>query len=280
MLHYEVIENEYATSCTSIPLDICFGDSLVLGVASGYTSYQWNLNGSPIAGETSNTLSVFAPGTYTVDINGETGCLTGLCCPFIVTGGVQQLVSIAGTDTLCSGSALNLTASSSTGTIQTYQWKLPNGTTSTASTIDISSATLINSGDYILTATFTDGCVAIDTFSVLVNQNISIPMLTTTCDNNGTETDGTDDIFTLSVTPSGTIGSTYAVTGNGLNVTGLLIGEPSGPLGSFNIVDGAFNITLTDENSLCSVTTSVSPPANCSSCIVQKCVPILIVKNK
>lgn len=273
-------EDDFGLACSSVPYEICYGDSLTLSVASGYASYQWNLNGSPIAGEVGNTLVVTSQGSYTVDINNESGCVTGLCCPFIVIGGAATEVTIAGVDSLCSGGTINLTASTSTGNITNYLWSLPNGTTSSSSIININSASVSNSGDYILTATFEGGCVAVDTFAVVVNQSISVPSVVTLCDNSGTEDDGADDVFSFNVTPTGAIGHTYSISGNGLNMTGLNVGQPSGETGSFLISAGSFSVTITDEDNLCSTNVVVTPPFNCSSCKVSLCVPITIVKTK
>lgn len=273
-------EDDFGLACSSVPYEICYGDSLTLSVASGYTSYQWNLNGSPITGEVGNTLVVTSQGSYTVDIDNESGCASGLCCPFIVIGGAATEVTIAGVDSLCSGGSINLTASSSTGTITNYLWTLPNGSHLSANTVDINSATVSHSGLYILEATFEGGCTAIDTFNMVVNQSISVPSVVTLCDNSGTEDDGADDVFSFNVTPTGAIGHTYSITGNGLNMTGLNVGQPSGEIGSFLISAGAFSVTITDEDNLCSTNVVVTPPFNCSSCKVSLCVPITIVKTK
>ncbi|AWV99291.1 DUF11 domain-containing protein [Arcticibacterium luteifluviistationis] len=273
-------EDDFGLACSSVPFDICFGDSLTLSVAAGYTSYQWNLNGSPISGETGNTLVVSSQGSYTVDIDNESGCVTGLCCPFIVIGGAATEVTIAGTDSLCTGSSINLAATSSAGIITSYLWTLPNGSLLSTNEVSINSATLLNSGKYILQATFEGGCIAVDTFNVVVNQSLAVPNVVTLCDNNGTEDDGADDVFTFNITPTGALGHTYSISGNGLNLTGLNVGQPSGDTGSFVISDGSFSITLTDEINNCSINVPVTPPYNCSSCKAYLCVPITIVKTK
>lgn len=45
---------------------ICQGDSLKMGFSAGFSSYQWTLNGSVIAGSNSRYLKTVTPGTYTV----------------------------------------------------------------------------------------------------------------------------------------------------------------------------------------------------------------------
>ncbi|MGR3809970.1 hypothetical protein [Jiulongibacter sp. NS-SX5] len=277
----DLAEDDYAYSCSTVPFDLCYGDTLVLRVDSIYTTYQWNLDGVPIAGATSFSYEATAPGDYTVDINGNSGCETGLCCPFTVQGGgVLVDLTISGTSTTCSGDSINLTSGTSSGTIVSYLWTLPNGSTSTSANIALGNVTTALSGDFILEATYATGCVITETFSVTVNQSIVNANIVTLCDPNGTVNDGSDDTFTFTVNPIGGSGGTYSVTGTGVSLTNVSYGSPSTASGPFNIADGSFSITLTDDATSCSYEATVTPPSNCSSCAKPICVPILIVKTK
>jgi uncharacterized repeat protein (TIGR01451 family) len=258
-------EDDYTVVCSSVPFEICIGDSLTLSAAAGCISYQWNLNGLPILGEMGNTLVVASQGSYTVDINNESGCVSGQCCRFTVIGGATTEVTIAGIDSLCSGSPINLTAASNTGTIISSLWTLPNGKLLSTNAVSINSATALNSGKYILIATFESGFTAIDTFNVVVNQSLATPNIATLCDNNGTDIGGSDDTFTFSITPTGALGHTYSVSGNGLSLPRLSVGEPSGQIGNFNIGSGSLSITITDEINKCSTDITITEPNNCSS---------------
>jgi hypothetical protein len=51
--------------------------TLDAGISGAIYSYQWKKNGSVIAGATSQTYTVTAPGTYTIDVSSP-GCLDGL----------------------------------------------------------------------------------------------------------------------------------------------------------------------------------------------------------
>ncbi|KPM49980.1 DUF11 domain-containing protein [Jiulongibacter sediminis] len=272
-------EDDYSTSCSSVPFSICFGDSVVLVIDSSYSSYQWNLDGNPIPGATSYSYFASTPGEYTVDINGSTGCESGLCCPFILEGGIEFDLTISGTSQVCSGDTIELTSGTVGGTIVSYLWIRPNGTTSTDTNLVIANATQANNGIFTLIATYESGCVVTETFSVIVNPAVVSANIIALCNNNGTANNDTDDIFSFNVNPVGAIANTYSITGTGISDTGLSFGGPSPVIGPFNIADGSFNITIQDEVSLCSLEVTVTPPATCSSCIKPICIPIQIVKN-
>lgn len=272
-------EDDYSSSCSSVPFNLCFGDTIVLVIDSSFSTYQWNLNGTPIPGATDYTYRAGQPGEYTVDINGSTGCESGLCCPFIIEGGVEYDLTISGTSQVCSGDSINLVSGTVGGTIASYLWIRPNGTTSTDSTLIIANATLAGSGQYTLVATYTTGCIVTERFTVLVNPAVVSANIIAICNDNGTTNDQLDDVFNFTVNPVGAIGNTYSITGTGISNTGLSFGGPSPVIGPFNIADGSFNITIEDEVSLCSLDVTVTPPASCSSCIRPICVPIQVAKN-
>ncbi len=73
---------------------LCVGSSLTL-TATGGTGYQWQLNGGNIAGETSTTLVVTNPGSYSVVVSNAQGC-TAASAPHIVTSGSVPSASISG----------------------------------------------------------------------------------------------------------------------------------------------------------------------------------------
>ncbi|MBU3658702.1 MAG: T9SS type B sorting domain-containing protein [Flavobacteriales bacterium] len=96
---------------------LCPGSTLTL-TASPATSYQWELNGVAIAGETNQTYVVTSAGNYSVTTV-ISGC-TSTSSVFTVTELIPTITSAGGSTTLCPGSTLTLTASSATS----YQWQL------------------------------------------------------------------------------------------------------------------------------------------------------------
>ncbi len=272
-----ITEDDYSNTCTSIPYTLCIGDSVQIQVDDSFSTYQWFQDGNPISGATSSDFWVTEAGEYTVSIDGGSSCLSGLCCPFIVVSGAYADVTIAGTSQLCSGSTLNLTASSSE-TITDYYWRAPNGTISTSNSFSIASASTLNSGNYTLEVTYASGCIARDTFAVVVNQSILSSNLSSVCSDNGTSSDASDDTFTIRLNPAGGSGTTYSVTGTGVNETGLTFGVQSAAIGPFTITDGSFLLTITDDTNGCSLPVTVTPPSACSSCTKAICIPIELVK--
>lgn len=78
-------EDDIASSCFAVPIELCAGQSFTASVPSTFTNIQWKRNGQPIQGATTNTLNITAAGTYTVESNAT--CPIGGCCPIIVIDG-------------------------------------------------------------------------------------------------------------------------------------------------------------------------------------------------
>ena len=86
------------------------------------------------------------------------------------------------------------------------------------------------------------------------------------CDDNGTPLDPTDDTFTFTSTPQGSMaGVTWTATDGSTGTFGVEV-----TFGPFNIADGDASITITaDDDSACNTVLMVSPPATCSDdCLV------------
>ena len=82
-------EDDIDSSCISIPVECCDNEAINVDLTAptGYTNYQWYLDGVLIAGETSEMYTATAIGSYiyTVDGVGPTGdCMGELCCPVII----------------------------------------------------------------------------------------------------------------------------------------------------------------------------------------------------
>lgn len=86
-----------------------------------------------------------------------------------------------------------------------------------------------------------------------------------TCNNNGTNTNPSDDTFTFNLTVNGSgTGASWSTTVGGQNYTGTY-GTPK-TIGPLPISGGVVNFTVTDSGTgTCTATVSVTPPAPCSN---------------
>ena len=151
------------------PTTFCDGGSVTLmapvaPIQMSY-SYQWNLNGSPIAGATSISYIAVASGSYTVTVTNNVGC-TATSLPVTVTENpLPTIAAITGTTSVCVGSTTALATITTGGT-----WS-----TSNSATASINSATGVvtgvAAGSVVITYTLTNGngCTNTQTATVTVN---------------------------------------------------------------------------------------------------------------
>ena len=128
-----------ATITPSGATNICSNSSVVLSANAG-TSYLWS-NGS-----TTQSININTAGTYTVTVTQSGGCsISSSGTTVTIKAAPSSIVNASGPTTFCNG---NVTLTSG-ATNCTYLWS--NG--STTSSIIVST-----SGNYICTATATNGC--------------------------------------------------------------------------------------------------------------------------
>ncbi len=126
---------------------ICAGQAASLTInALPNCNYQWLLNGTPLAGQTTASISATTPGVYKVAVQNNTlGCTdTSSQISLIVNPIPSSVVQIAGPTSICPGQSVTLTAP----TANAYLWS--NGATSQSIVVN-------TAGNYTLTTTST-GC--------------------------------------------------------------------------------------------------------------------------
>lgn len=261
-------EDDIASACVSVPIQICQGQSLTLTAPGSAPSYQWYKDNVLIAGATNATLTVTASGSYSVNFTSTSGCISGNCCPVIVNVNPLPTISAGADVAVCGGSPTTLTA---TGT-GTLLWS--TGATTASITVNPTITT-----QYIISATNAAGCVNRDTVTVTIKPAPMSANAITICNNAGTPSTAADDTFTIVLNPSGGSGTTYTVFVDNVS-TGVTYNynTPSSPIAAGLISSGVKSIRILDANG-CELTTTVTPPVNCSVCPPKICVPITIVKQ-
>lgn len=133
---------------------ICTGETVILESANTANSYQWFLNGSAMAGATSQQLSVNSAGDYTLQVSSSNGC-TATSTPTTVTlltATTPSITSTNGQFSFCQGQSLTLEA---TPGLPNYQWYLNNTLISGEN-----AATLVvtQTGSYTVNVGSANGC--------------------------------------------------------------------------------------------------------------------------
>jgi hypothetical protein len=135
------------------------------------SSMQWYLDGSPIPGETLDTLNATGPGYYNQLAATSFGCLDSAAVGFTLTAVPDPILNLTDSS-ICAGGTVMLDAGNAGSA---YLWS-PSGNNTQTETV---SAT----GVYAVTVTTTDGCSASDTMHLTVNALpvVNIGNDTTTC---------------------------------------------------------------------------------------------------
>lgn len=202
-----------ATVTLSGPTEFCEGDSVTLTAPAGYV-YQWSPNG-----ETTQSITVYVSGTYTVSVTNENECLA-VSDPITITVFEEEEVEITadGATEFCDGDQVVLTASTGTAWI----WS-PNGETT-------QSITVAASGIYTVSITDANGCSYASSDSVIVTVN-PLPQPTVTADG------PTEFCQEGSVVLTSSAAESYFWAPNGETTQSITITDP-----------GIYRVTVTDEN--------------------------------
>ena len=135
--------------------NFCEGESVTLDAGAGFTNYQWGAPGN----ETTQTITVSSPGTYSVTVTNADGN-TGEDA-IVITQNPTPMVSITGDADFCAGQSATLTAG---GGFANYLWDDPTGSTTPSITVN-------QTGTYSVTVTSAEGCTNTASFTTTQNPN-------------------------------------------------------------------------------------------------------------
>lgn len=122
---------------------LCEGDSIDLIGSPGMETYTW----AP-SGDTTSTITIYNPGTYTLTTSDSNGCVKESDPFMVIIDQDSIIISIGGYPVLCEGDTMVLTGNTN---MNSYLWLPGNATTPTLA--------VTQAGTYTLTAIDPNGCV-------------------------------------------------------------------------------------------------------------------------
>ena len=140
---------------------ICQGESVTLQAGGGFSSYAWS------NGATNQNLIATTAGSYSVTGTTSDGCTATSAAQTVTVNAVPTAtITNAGSSVLCSGGSATLSAPSG---MSSYLWS--DGSTS-------QSLSVTSSGNYSVTVTNANGCVATSPTTVITTSQITAPTVT------------------------------------------------------------------------------------------------------
>lgn len=216
-----------STTSTDTPCGVDNGTATVTasGGAGNYT-YVW----SDPYGQTTQTATGLAAGSYTVTITDANGC-TGTATANVNTLDGPSITISNVNNASCYGASDGSASASTTGGVSpyTYSWSPSGGTSATANNL--------SAGTYTVTVTDANGCEASETIIITQPDEIAASV-------SSTETSCSSPTGTATVTASGGAGN-YIYSWNDSN------SQTSAT--ATNLAEGTYQVTITDGNG-CSTT--------------------------
>ena len=155
------INSPFTASITSNTLVICPASNVLLTAipnSSDY-SYLWS------TGATTSTINVSIAATYTVTVtNLITNCSSNASVN--LSTGNPPSITVGNSGPYCSGASINLFVSGTN--INNYSWSGPNVFSSSVSSPTLANSSTVNSGNYSVTITGTNGCTTTSSTNVTV----------------------------------------------------------------------------------------------------------------
>jgi gliding motility-associated-like protein len=212
--------------------------SITVSGGSGTYTYQWFMNGSPMAGETSPNIINLAPGNYNVQVN-DGACTVSMNNDITVSQPFSIVAPITSTDITCNGSSDGTATVTPSGGTPPYIINWYDASTNTLIGQTGSSATNLQAGDYYAVITDVNSCTFTSN-TVTISEN---PALTYTLNSTDANCFGVCDGTASIVVNGGQLPYTYIW----LDVLNNPIPGASGANVS-NLCAGNYSIEVIDAN--------------------------------
>ncbi len=188
---------------TITPLQlICPGTSATITVTgAGFTTFSWYQNGTLVQSGPSNSYTTSTIGTYYVIANTSSGGCAVQSANTYIFNKPNPVADIQGSSVACmNGGSANIYLYNSVNDPNTaYVWTLQGNNTPLSNVFDLNiTVNATGNYSYVLTATGANGCIARDTFCVVVGNSPNVTVALSTA---GTMCAGTLHTFTATATP-------------------------------------------------------------------------------
>ncbi|MEZ5031388.1 MAG: gliding motility-associated C-terminal domain-containing protein [Saprospiraceae bacterium] len=193
-----------------------------------------------------------------VRVTNTLGCYNVATLTLVVFPKINLNLQVQGET--CLGDQDGSVTVSSTGGTGQVQYSLTNGNYTNQTTFGS-----LTSGPHTVWARDTFGCTVSQAFSVPVGLDLNLDNFEVVCDNKGTLSDATDDVYVITFTVSNSQANagTFTVTGTGVNEGPFTYGTSH----SFTIPANGQSLTLTFGDAVkgCSVSEPIGPLDPCST---------------
>jgi gliding motility-associated-like protein len=203
---------------------LCGSGIVVLDAGSGFQQYTWH------DGSNAQTYTAFGAGLYWVTVIDP--CYNVLADTISITTSPSPAVNITGDTAICEGDSVQLSFTSST-TFSSFNWD--PGTFLNCSNCDQPVSGPLNSIQYYLVASTSQGCTAIDSIEITVNPNPSQALQVTTTDEICGHANGS---VQLNMTDNSAAPYLFNFNNNGYNSSSVYP----------NLVSGNYNVEIKDNN--------------------------------
>ena len=226
----------------------------------GYSNYQWYKDG--VAYSTASCITVNTAGSYTLTGTNGSGCWSNPSTPAVVTvNAIPPVVATTGATSVCVGSTVTLTNSSTIPSGGTGVWTSVAGRASVSNTGVVTGTSASGAATIVYTVTSAVGCTNSTSYNVTVNAIPGVPSISYAPGTTNPQIGATggaycaNRTFTVVGTPNGGAWSKTGV---------ITVTSPGGVVNTGSVAGAAsLTYTYTDANGCSNVKTMTAPIMVC-----------------